>query len=1293
MLSKVKIMLGGGLIAGWLVLSGGLAGSVTPPSVQAAGSPQTKSASTQNPSSLPVLKSKSTTLKGAEKHRYQIVIQANDYLNLVVDQQGIDVVVRLFQPDGKLVQEVDSPNGMFGPEPIYVILDRAGTYVLEIESLEKEAQSGKYEVVLDPVHSATEQDRVLIEVQRLQSEARIGMRTGKNDLALTAAQRGMELAKKSGGADSILCANGLEVLGKVYVAKGDYDQAEVHLAKSIETYDKVLKNDDLRSTSCMIELANLYVIKNQIERAESLFQRCLALREKVLGPDHPEVGDALSWLGSVYIGQADYSKAEPLLVRSLAINEKTVGDSQKTALSLIGLGVMHHLRGEYEKARPYYERSLAVTEKIVGPEHPSTLQALGNLAFLSMQQGDYLNAESYFLRVISIQEKNLGPIHPDLAITLSNLGQLYITMANYDQAEARYQRSLAINEKIMGPTHPWVALTLNGLAQLQVEKGEYPKAEKFCQQALAINEKAYGPTHPEVAANLNNLGDLYRRMSNFSAAEPLYRRAVMIWEKALGSDHPNVASGLSNQGTLYLEMGNLDQAEACYRKALAIQEKKLGPNHSQVGLLLGNIAKVLTRKGDYAASRQLQEQALAIREKALGPDHPEIASSCGDLGIALTYLGTYDLAEAMFTRALTIYQKKFGPGHRGVALSFKNLGLLHRIQGNFTRAEEFYRKALALQVENLGSSHIETVTCLGALALVQQGLGHLDQAVDSQFQFSEACERNLAHNLVVGSERQKALFINSTADYADATVSLHLNAAPQNPAAAKLALTEVLRRKGRALEVMTSSLATLRRQTDPETQKLLDDYAALTNQISILTLKGPGTLPVEKHRAYLNQLTARQEQLEADLTRRSAEFAVTTNSITIDAVRAMIPDQAVLVEFTVYHPFNPKANRFEPAHYGVYVLTHQGDIRGVDLGETGPIDAAIAQFRKAVRNTQMKVGSSRNLAKVKQNQLVTETVMAWARQVDRLVLEPVRAFIGTRKHLVISPDGDLNLIPFAALVTESGKFLVEDSLITYVTSGRDLLRMQVKIPNQQPALIVADPDYAEGKGPTLGGRVMKPLMLLPGTRREGKDIQNLMLGSRLVTQGAATKEVVQQTHRPEILHIATHGYFLEATTRDRSEAGTRVLERFEFQEENPITIQNPLLRSWLFFAGANREESTEKSAIMTALEASQLDLWGTKLVVLSACDTGVGEVKNGNGVYGLRRALVLAGSESQMMSLWSVSDVGTRELMVEYYTRLKAGEGRSEALRNTQLKMLKDPRRQHPFYWASFIQSGEWKKL
>jgi CHAT domain-containing protein len=140
-------------------------------------------------------------------------------------------------------------------------------------------------------------------------------------------------------------------------------------------------------------------------------------------------------------------------------------------------------------------------------------------------------------------------------------------------------------------------------------------------------------------------------------------------------------------------------------------------------------------------------------------------------------------------------------------------------------------------------------------------------------------------------------------------------------------------------------------------------------------------------------------------------------------------------------------------------------------------------------------------------------------------------------------------------------------------------------------------------------------------------------------------------------------------------------------------LENPLLRSGLALAGANQHKSGDDDGVLTAMEAAALDLWGTKLVVLSACNTGVGEVKNGDGVYGLRRALVLAGAETQVMSLWPVSDQGTRELMVEYYNGLKAGKGRSEALRQVQLRMQADPRRQHPYYWASFIVSGEWANL
>jgi CHAT domain-containing protein len=206
-----------------------------------------------------------------------------------------------------------------------------------------------------------------------------------------------------------------------------------------------------------------------------------------------------------------------------------------------------------------------------------------------------------------------------------------------------------------------------------------------------------------------------------------------------------------------------------------------------------------------------------------------------------------------------------------------------------------------------------------------------------------------------------------------------------------------------------------------------------------------------------------------------------------------------------------------------------------------------------------------------------------------------------------------------------------------------------------------------------------------------------------LNQGAAaTETVIKQANQPEILHVATHGYFLEPdqTSQAVAEALTNRSLSLGLQEEtiSPEFIRqsSPLLRSMLFFSGANRPQSpteTTDDGILTALEVASLNLWGTKLVVLSACDTGVGEVKRGDGIFGLRRALVLAGSESQMISLWPVSDAGTRELMFKYYRRLKAGEGRSEALRNAQLNLIKNPKRNHPYFWASFIQSGEWANL
>ncbi|HNJ43979.1 MAG TPA: CHAT domain-containing protein, partial [Acidobacteriota bacterium] len=326
-------------------------------------------------------------------------------------------------------------------------------------------------------------------------------------------------------------------------------------------------------------------------------------------------------------------------------------------------------------------------------------------------------------------------------------------------------------------------------------------------------------------------------------------------------------------------------------------------------------------------------------------------------------------------------------------------------------------------------------------------------------------------------------------------------------------------------------------------------------------------------------------------------------------------------------------------------------------------------------------------------------IQAVSQRLYQRVVKPVRELVGNTRHLLISPDGGLNLVPFAALQDETGKYLVEQYSLTFLTSGRDLLRLKVKIPSQDPAVVVADPTYGDGTGPVLLGKGIGRLRQLDGTKAEGSFLKRLFPKAQVWMENQATKDRLKAVSKPALVHIATHGFFLE-------DAPKEPLNGTDFQRgitlgdtPPPVNVEqlreaNPLLRSCLFFAGANgTANSTGESGTMTALEATGLDLWGTKLVVLSACDTGLGEVKNGDGVYGLRRALVLAGSEAQMMSLWPVSDEGTKELMQQYYTRLKAGEGRSEALRQVQLQMLKSKRWNHPFYWASFIQSGEWANL
>jgi len=464
-------------------------------------------------------------------------------------------------------------------------------------------------------------------------------------------------------------------------------------------------------------------------------------------------------------------------------------------------------------------------------------------------------------------------------------------------------------------------------------------------------------------------------------------------------------------------------------------------------------------------------------------------------------------------------------------------------------------------------------------------------------------------------------------------------------------------------------------------------------------------MTTEQYQARIKELEDQADKDEADISRRSDEFRVQYLPVTLEAVRAAIPPDSALIEFASYRPFNAKATNGDEAygqpHYVAYVLRHEGEIEWKELGEAKSIDTAIAALRKALRDPKRV------------------DVKRLARAVDAKVFQPLRPLLGDVTRLLISPDGSLNIVPFPALADERGRYAVERYSISYLTSGRDLLRLQVARESKGGPLVVAAPDFgrrsqiaasplekqekdaSEGEVKAESARsAIKEFYFppLPYAEREGEALRALLPDATLLTKDQATKAALGQVRSPKLLHIATHSFFLgDQQLTLAGERGAQALtddpERaLQGLEVRGVRIESPLLRSGLALAGAN-EHKEEDNGILTALEVTGLNLWGTKLVTLSACDTGVGEVKNGDGVHGLRRALVLAGAETQVMSLWAVSDKATRELMVSYYRMLQEGQGRGEALRQVQLEMLKNVNRRHPYYWASFIQSGEWANL
>ena len=773
---------------------------------------------------------------------------------------------------------------------------------------------------------------------------------------------------------------------------------------------------------------------------------------------------------------------------------------------------------------------------------------------------------------------------------------------------------------------------------------------------MCIRDRQLGADHPDTATSLNNLAGLYRAMVRYSEAEPLYQRSLSIREQQLGADHPDTATSLNNLALLYHYMGRYSEAEPLYQRSLSIVVQ-------------------------------------------LGADHPDTATSLNNLAGLYYTMGRYSEAEPLYQRSLAIDEKVYEDNHPNTAISLNNLAALYRAMGRYSEAEPLLQRSLSIIEQQLGADHPSTATALNNLAMFNWAQDRFDQSLGFLARGLAVEETNILQNVATLTEAEQRAYLSTIDDSEDLIVSLHLQHLPTNPQASATALTTILRRKGRILDTLSNSLQRIRANATPADLARLDQLSQLHTQLTNLLNQGTTREQVQSIQSQINQL-------QKELAQNNPEF--NPEPVTLEAIRALLPSDAALVEFFQYQPFNPKAERgqeYGDPRYAAYILTPQGDPVGIDLGEARAIGTHLGFFLQKLIDP-----SSTNLGQVSQ-------------QVYQDLIEPLQPYLGNAQHLLLSPDSNLNLIPFAALQNDQGQYLLEQYQLTTLSSGRDLVTYQRDYEAAQPPIIIANPSYNAGSDATApqlvanartrgftvarpsGGTATGQLKEstpedlqrvglpsnwadLPRTEREAALIAPKLPLSLTLTETKATEGAVKTVQSPSILHLATHGYFLPGDGAD----------------------QNPLVRSGLILAGANLQDANRnqgEDGVLTALEVSGLDLRGTKLVVMSACDTGKGDVANGEGVYGLRRAFTLAGSESQLFSLWEVNDWSTQALLTRYYDYVLEGRGRSDAWRQTQLDMLRgnldaeiDPQglatitdTAHPNYWAAFVPSGNWEPM
>lgn len=743
-------------------------------------------------------------------------------------------------------------------------------------------------------------------------------------------------------------------------------------------------------------------------------------------------------------------------------------------------------------------------------------------------------------------------------------------------------------------------------------------------------------------------------------------------------DEPILASALADAAlaTVHTHHGQTERARTNLDLALRSIAGQYGPDSPHALPIMVALANLSPHPTKTPAGQKVRSWLTRTR--------PAIAEfDAGDLlsleFIADTYRSWGDDQQALplYRQAHDWHSRQDAGDPLAAAALAQKIGLVFAARGQLPWARDALRQAVVRLRQRVPVNQFALAEARGHLAVVNGKLKRPGEAVSAWQKAAETLIAD-AHGPLSSlplAQIDRPQFHRF--DRLDQNISFHQHFATHDGQATAFAMDQLINRKGRTIDTLIHRYRWLRNSKKGAHRRRFARLEALSKQLSRAVYSNEPQAVLER---ISRELTDTERQLAYYLPR----LADVERTVSLADVVRTLPEHTALVEYVLYRPyFGPAASRPGALRYAAYVVDDGGRAASFDLGDATVINKAVFTLRAALSSPERG------------------HVKAIARALDAIVMQPVRAHVGDIDTLYVAPDGALAIIPMQALVSERERYVLEDWLVVYVNSARDLLRSRSEKPGSG-AVILADPRFDEPatgpveKRPIHGMRPGLPMLFPPlrAAATEARDIAALLsesgLDARMLTGSAARETELEAVRSPEILHIATHGFFLNGQNPD-----VRGRRAVVLTEESPAAIMDtPLLRSGLALTGANiGGPDPSNDGIMTAMEASSLHLDGTRLVVLSACDTGLGTLSIRDGVYGLQRALIIAGAETIVASLWRVSDRATKDLMVGYYRQLLAGHGRAESLRRVQMAFLRDERRAHPFYWAPFVVTGDPRPL